>query len=89
MKHHPIAYAISGSGSQGSRQIWNRLERIRCQPGISRAENRRFGILVNSDDDLVVPIYAGPVLNGTADAAGQLQVRRDEFASLAYLPSLR
>src|SRR5262249_14537075 len=55
------------------------------EPVVGHAEDRRLGILVDRDDHLRI-LHAGQVLDRAADAAGDVQLRRDDLARLPHLP---
>src|SRR5690606_31052234 len=60
------------------------LEQIAHQAVIGYLEDRRFLVLVDRNNDLGV-LHARQVLDGTGDADGDVQLRRNDLAGLADL----
>src|SRR5678816_913191 len=75
-------------GSEGGDQFGYRGEEIGFEPVVGDAEDRRLGILVDRDDHLRI-LHASEVLDGTADADGDVELRRDDLAGLTDLPIVR
>src|SRR3954469_2996559 len=55
---------------------------------VGQLEDRRLGVLVDRDDGLR-GLHAGPVLDGTGDADGDVELRGDGLAGLAHLEGVR
>src|SRR5215210_2219024 len=55
---------------------------------VGELEDRRLGVLVDGDDRLR-GLHPGPVLDGTGDADGDVQLRRDGLAGLPDLEGVR
>ena len=60
-------------------------EQIADQTVVGDLEDRGFLVLVDGDDDFRI-LHPGEMLDRAGDAAGDVKVRRDDFAGLAHLP---
>ncbi len=64
------------------------FEQIRDEAIVGDLEDRGFLVLVDGDDDLRV-LHAGEVLDGTGNAAGDVEFGCHDLAGLADLPVVR
>src|SRR4051794_12987777 len=64
------------------------LEQVADDPEVGQLEDRRFGVLVDRDDGLR-GLHAGPVLDRTGDAHGDVELRGDGLAGLPDLEGVR
>src|SRR5690606_11928182 len=69
-------------------QLRYRLEQVGNQAVVGNLEDRRFFVLVDRHDHLGV-LHAGQVLDGTGDAHGDVQLRRNDLAGLTDLHVVR
>src|SRR6218665_1574798 len=66
----------------------HRHEEVGLEPVVSDAEDRGFRVLVDGHDNLRV-LHACQVLDSTRDARGDVELWRDDLASLTHLPVVR
>src|SRR4051794_31094631 len=68
-------------------QCGDDFEKVPDNTVIGNAENRGVGVLVDGDDDPGTA-HAGQMLDGAADAAGDVEVWGDSFAGLPDLKGI-
>src|SRR4051812_13027321 len=69
----------SSCGLEALHELRHRGEQVGLESVVGDLEDRRLRVLVDRDDDLRV-LHPREVLDGAADAAGDVQLRRDDLA---------
>ena len=69
---------------QLARHLRHCFEEIGDEAVVCNLEDGSLSVFVDGHDDLAV-LHAGQVLDGTADADGNIKLRRDNFARLSNL----
>src|SRR6185312_15850477 len=67
------------------RQRWDNIKQVSHHAVISNFKNRRFSILIDSDDRARA-LHSHNVLNGAADADSEIELGRNGLAGAADLP---
>src|SRR5664280_1811880 len=75
-------------GSECGDEFGHGGEQVLHEPVVGNAEDRRLLVLVDGDDDLRI-LHTRKVLDGTADAGRDVELRRHDLASLSDLPIVR
>ena len=84
----PSGAASALAGRDLARGLGQNVEQVADHAEVDQLEDRRLLVLVDRDDRLG-GLHAGPVLDRTGDAAGDIELRADLLAGLADLRGVR
>src|SRR5437764_722884 len=82
------ALTTTKRNSERSDQFGDGGEQVLDEAVVGDAEDRRFLVLVDRDDDLRI-LHSREMLDRAADADGDIELRRDDLSRLADLPVVR